>query len=242
VSEIVREIVFDTETTGLSPDEGHRLVELGCVELINKIRTGKTYHVYINPQRDMPYEAFKVHGLNDEFLSDKPIFSEVANDFISFLDLENQKYQTKLIIHNAAFDMKFTNFELNKVKIPSISNNYVIDTLKIAREKFPGQKNNLDALCNRFDISLASREKHGALLDAELLAEVYIELCGGKQSSLLFDVESKEEVKEVNKNAINKKAVFSDKKYIEPRNYELSQQELKAHEEFLKENINESIW
>ncbi len=103
MSEIVREIVFDTETTGLSPDEGHRLVELGCVELINKIRTGKTYHVYINPQRDMPYEAFKVHGLNDEFLSDKPIFSEVANDFISFLDLENQKYQTKLIIHNAAF-------------------------------------------------------------------------------------------------------------------------------------------
>ena len=174
----MREISFDTETTGLNPRGGDRLVEIGGVELINHVPTGKVYHVYINPERDMPVEAFNVHGLSEEFLSDKPKFAEVAQSFIDFVA------DAVLVIHNAAFDMGFINMELERVGRRSIPNSQVIDTLDIARRKFPTGPNSLDALCSRFGIDNSRRVKHGALLDAEILAEVYLELKGGKQTAL----------------------------------------------------------
>lgn len=177
---MIREIVLDTETTGLDPKTGDRLVEIGGVELINHIPTGEVYHQYINPERDMPEEAFRVHGLSEEFLSNKPVFADVAQAFIEFAA------GAKLVIHNAAFDMGFINHELNVHGHASIGNEYVIDTLMMARRKHPAGPNSLDALCSRYGIDNSKRTKHGALLDAELLAEVYIELLGGKQSNLGF--------------------------------------------------------
>lgn len=174
----MREISFDTETTGLNPRGGDRLVEIGGVELFNHIPTGKSYHVYINPQRDMPEEAFRVHGLSEEFLSDKPLFDQVADEFLDFVG------EATLVIHNAAFDMGFINFELEKAGRRRISNTQVIDTLEIARRKHPTGPNSLDALCSRYGIDNSRRVKHGALLDAEILAEVYLELIGGRQTGL----------------------------------------------------------
>lgn len=171
----MREIVLDTETTGFEPNEGHRLVEIGAIELWNHVATGRVYHQYINPQRSVPVEAFNVHGLGDEFLADKPLFETVAQDFLDFIE------DAKLVIHNAAFDMKFLNAELGWVKKPLIPNDRAIDTLMIARRKFPGSPASLDALCRRFGVDNSMREKHGALLDSEILAEVYLELIGGKQ-------------------------------------------------------------
>ena len=171
----MREIVLDTETTGFEPNEGHRLVEIGAIELWNHVATGRVYHQYINPQRSVPVEAFNVHGLGDEFLADKPLFETVAQDFLDFTK------DAKLVIHNAAFDMKFLNAELGWVKKPLIPNDRAIDTLMIARRKFPGSPASLDALCRRFGVDNSMREKHGALLDSEILAEVYLELIGGKQ-------------------------------------------------------------
>ena len=171
----MREIVMDTETTGLDPYDGHRLVEIGGVELINHVPTGRTYHQYINPKRDVPTEAFEVHGLSQEFLSDKPVFSEVADQFLDFVQ------DAKLVIHNATFDMKFLNAELSWIDKPLLPNNQAIDTLAIARRKFPGSPASLDALCRRFGIDNSARTLHGALLDSEILAEVYLELLGGKQ-------------------------------------------------------------
>src|SRR3989338_8374687 len=159
----MRKICLDTETTGLDPREGHKIVEIGCVELINGVRTGNDFHVYINPRRDIPIEAFNVHGLSTEFLQDKPIFAHIAHKFLDFIR------DTKLIIHNATFDIKFLNFELGLVGSNPISKEFVIDTLIIARNKFPGAQNSLDALCKRFEIDLSKRKKHGALLDSELL-------------------------------------------------------------------------
>jgi DNA polymerase-3 subunit epsilon len=179
-----REIVLDTETTGLSPADGDRLVEIGCVELINHIPSGRHYHVYINPQRSMPEEAFRVHGLSEEFLSDKPLFSAVAGEFLDFIG------DAKLIIHNAAFDIGFLNAELKKAGRPILANE-VIDTVMVARAKHPGSRVSLDALCKLYGIDNSRRTLHGALLDSEILAEVYLELIGGKQVSLALIAENR---------------------------------------------------
>jgi len=171
----MREIVLDTETTGFEPDQGDRIVEIGAVELYNHVPTGRTYHQYINPQRAMPQEAFAVHGLGDDFLRDKPLFADIAQAFVDFIG------DAKLVIHNATFDMKFLNAELSWLKRPAIPLDQAVDTLAIARRKFPGSPASLDALCRRFGIDNSSRTLHGALLDSEILAEVYLELIGGKQ-------------------------------------------------------------
>ncbi len=171
----MREIVLDTETTGFEPSEGHRIVEIGAVELLNKMPTGRTYHQYINPERPMPKEAFEVHGLGDDFLRDKPVFKTIARDFIEFVG------ESTLVIHNAAFDMKFLNAELKSLGHPGLPMSQSLDTVAMARRKFPGAPASLDALCRRFGIDNSAREKHGALLDCELLAEVYLELIGGRQ-------------------------------------------------------------
>ena len=174
----MREIVLDTETTGLSPDNGDRIVEIGCVELINHVPTNNTYQVYLNPEKDMDPGAEKVHGLTNEFLLDKPKFIEIADSFLEFIGDSN------LIAHNADFDINFLNSELVRAKKDKINNDRVVDTLKIARSKFPGARNSLDALCKRFFVDNSNRSLHGALLDSELLAEVYLELVGGKEPDL----------------------------------------------------------
>lgn len=179
----MREIAFDTETTGLDPRNGDRLVEIGGVEMLNHVPTGRTYHVYINPERDVPEGAFAVHGLSTEFLSDKPKFAAVVDDFLAFVG------DSTLVIHNASFDMGFINMELNRVGRPPIPRTQVIDTLELARRKHPMGPNSLDALCSRYGIDNSRRTKHGALLDSELLAEVYLELIGGRQRALGFDID-----------------------------------------------------
>lgn len=174
----MREVVLDTETTGLDPASGHRVVEIGCIELINHIPTGREYHTYLDPERDMPLEAFQVHGLSADFLRGKPKFDSVAKDVIVFLE------DSPLVIHNAAFDVRFLNAELATLGLPEIEMARAVDTMLMARQKFPGAPASLDALCKRFDIDLSVREKHGALLDAQLLAAVYLELIGGRQAGL----------------------------------------------------------
>jgi DNA polymerase-3 subunit epsilon len=174
----MREIVLDTETTGLDPYQGHRLVEVGCVELINRIPSGQTFHRYINPDRDVPAEAFSVHGLSAEFLKDKPPFGEIAEDFIAFVG------EARLVIHNAAFDIGFLNAELERAGHKALTRERLVDTLLLARRKFPGGSNRLDDLCVRYGIDNSRRTKHGALLDAELLAEVYLELIDARQAQL----------------------------------------------------------
>lgn len=171
----MREIVLDTETTGFEPTEGDRIVEIGAVELIGHVPTGRTYHQYINPKRPMPPEAFAVHGLGDDFLADKPLFGEIADAFLDFIG------DATLVIHNAAFDMKFLNAELGWLGKPPLPMARALDTLAIARRKFPGSPASLDALCRRFGIDNTARTLHGALLDSEILAEVYLELIGGRQ-------------------------------------------------------------
>ena len=176
----MREIVLDTETTGFDPEQGDRIVEIGAVELFNHLPTGRTYHQYINPERDMPQGAFEVHGLSAEFLSDKPVFAAIGRDFAEFVG------DAKLVIHNAAFDMKFLNFELKRIGLRELPWAQAIDTLAIARQRFPGSPASLDALCRRFGVDNSRREKHGALLDSEILAEVYLELVGGRQPDLVL--------------------------------------------------------
>lgn len=180
----MREIVLDTETTGLEPAEGHRLVEIGCVEMMNGIPTGTTFHHYFNPERDMPREAYNVHGLSAEFLSDKPLFAMLADSFLEFVG------DARLVIHNAVFDMKFINAELGRIKRPLIPMDRVTDTLALARRKHPGARVSLDELCARYGIDNSKRIKHGALVDAEILAEVYIELTGGRQTALGLGAQS----------------------------------------------------
>ncbi len=175
---MTREIVLDTETTGLSPRDGHRIVEIGAVELINHMPSGQSFHVYLDPQRDMPKEAEAVHGLSAEFLKGKPLFGSVADEFLAFIG------DSIMVIHNASFDMTFINSELKSVGKSAIAMSQVIDTLAVAKQKFPMASNSLDALCKRFGIDLSRRTKHGALLDSELLAEVYLELIGGRQTAL----------------------------------------------------------
>ncbi|CAA7621070.1 DNA polymerase III, epsilon subunit and related 3'-5' exonuclease [Magnetospirillum sp. SS-4] len=175
---LMREIVLDTETTGFDPLTGHRMVEIGCVELMNHLPTGEVFHRYLNPERDMPEEAFKVHGLSAAFLSDKPVFAEVVADFLDFIA------DSPLVIHNAEFDMRFINAELTRLGFPTLPMSRSIDTVAMARKRFPGAQANLDALCRRFEIDNTHRTHHGALLDAELLAEVYLQLIGGRQPGL----------------------------------------------------------
>ncbi|WP_045388415.1 DNA polymerase III subunit epsilon [Falsirhodobacter sp. alg1] len=176
----MREIVLDTETTGLDPFTGDRIVEIGGVELLNHMPTGRTYHQYINPERNMPKEAFDVHGLSEDFLRDKPVFAAVGQDFLTFVG------DARLVIHNASFDMKFLNYELKQMGLPEIPMAQALDTLAIARKRFPGSPASLDALCRRFGIDNSSRTLHGALLDSEILAEVYLELIGGRQPDLVL--------------------------------------------------------
>lgn len=220
----MREIVLDTETTGFEYKQGHRLVEIGCVELINHMPTGKTYHQYINPERDMPEGAFRVHGLSEEFLRDFPIFKEVAQEFIDFIG------DSTLVIHNAGFDVPFLNWELKGHNFAEMGNN-VVDTLIMARKKFPGSPANLDALCRRYGVDNSNREKHGALLDSELLAEVYLELIGGRQPGLVLekDLAGADEI-------ASKQRMFR-----EPRPHCASEEELAAHAAFL-EKVKNPIW
>jgi DNA polymerase-3 subunit epsilon len=180
----MREIVLDTETTGFEPGEGDRIVEIGAVELFNHMPTGKVYHQYINPERSMPKGAFEVHGLGDEFLRDKPVFKKVGQAFLDFVG------DATMVIHNAAFDMKFLNAELGWAGMRLLPNEQALDTLAIARKRFPGSPATLDALCRRFGIDNSMREKHGALLDSEILAEVYLELIGGRQPDLVLSSSS----------------------------------------------------
>lgn len=189
----MREIVLDTETTGFEPSEGHRIVEIGAVELFNHLPTGRTFHQYINPERQMPVEAFEVHGIGHDILEapvdksragvtlkDKPVFARIGRGFLDFIG------EAQLVIHNAAFDMKFLNFELERAGLPGLPNSRATDTLMLARTKFPGSPASLDALCRRFGIDNSMRDKHGALLDSEILAEVYLELIGGRQPGLVL--------------------------------------------------------
>jgi len=182
----MREIVLDTETTGLDPLRGDRLVEIGCVEIFNRMPTGQTFHRHLNPERDMPAEALAVHGLSGEFLADKPLFAHVVDDFLEFIA------DAPLVIHNASFDIGFINAELDRIKQPSIARDRLVDTLLLARRKHPGVSNRLDDLCSRYAIDNSRRTKHGALLDAELLAEVYIDLIGARQSQLILATEARD--------------------------------------------------
>ncbi|MFG1191705.1 DNA polymerase III subunit epsilon [Xanthobacter flavus] len=226
----MREIVLDTETTGLEAYGGDRLVEIGCVEMVNRILTGNVFHVYINPQRDMPQEAFNVHGLSAEFLSDKPIFSQVADEFLEFIQ------EDTLVIHNAAFDIGFLNAELERLGRPTIARDRVIDTLALARRKHPGGGNRLDDLMNRYGIDSSRRVKHGALLDAELLAEVYSELLGGRQASLIGLVE---ETTEAPRLVVEARAAHPRPVPLPPR---ISAAESEAHAAFVAALGEKAIW
>lgn len=225
----MREIVFDTETTGMDPLDGHRLVEIGCVELENHIPTGRTYHQYINPERDVPPEVVAVHGLTNEILKNEPTFGEIVGDFLDFIGED-----AKLVAHNASFDMKFINAELKTFGFPSVDPKRVVDTLIIARKKFPGSPASLDALCRRYNIDNSNRTLHGALLDSELLAEVYLELLGGRQRGL--GIEASRDT-----SAAEEKVIILERKFREPRNFEVSTEEQAAHEDMLKE-LKESLW
>jgi DNA polymerase-3 subunit epsilon len=224
----MREIVLDTETTGLDPFSGNRVVEIGCVELINHMRTGNYFHTYLNPERDMPPEAEAVHGLSGAFLSDKPKFAEIAGSFLEFIG------DSTLVIHNAAFDMKFINYELDQVERAQLPMNRAIDTVLMARKKFPGQPASLDALCKRFSIDLSARSKHGALLDSELLAEVYLELLGGRQASLGLAVSAAE-------GSAACALSFTGHTDIPERHFLPSLEELAAHAAML-EKIKKPLW
>jgi DNA polymerase-3 subunit epsilon len=226
----MREIVIDTETTGLSPDNGDRIVEIGCVELINHVPTNNTYQVYLNPEKDMDPGAEKVHGLTNEFLLDKPKFIEIADSFLDFIGDSN------LIAHNADFDINFLNSELVRAKKDKINNDRVVDTLKIARSKFPGARNSLDALCKRFFVDNSNRSLHGALLDSELLAEVYLELVGGKEPDLELSTNT---IKKDNKSQNRTPNVFARKNKLKSRITDIDE---KNHRDFLASLPKESLW
>lgn len=230
----LRSIVLDTETTGFKTSEGHRLVEIGCLELKNLIPTGEEYHVYINPERDMPEGAFKVHGLSEEYLSTKPLFDAVADGFVNFVK------DDVLVIHNAPFDMGFLNYELvksgRKKLNQTVANGGIIDTLTVARKRYPTGPNSLDALCRRFGIDNSNRTLHGALLDSELLAEVYMELMGGRQTNLIG-----EGSKSSNSNIVH--SIAKQAKRPNAIKSLITQDELEAHKKFIDDEIGEkAIW
>ena len=228
----MREIVWDTETTGFDPQSGDRLVEIGAVELFNHMPTGKVYHQYINPERSMPQEAFAVHGLGDDFLADKPVFKTVAQDFLDFIG------DAKIVAHNAKFDMRFINAELKWVGIDPIPMSQSLDTLEIARRKFPGAQNSLDALCRRFGIDNSAREKHGALLDSEILAEVYLELIGGRQPDFALSVVAGQDVSGQGRS--KSQAPIEARK--SPLKSKLTDAEAKAHQEFVEKLGVGALW
>ncbi|MEP3276472.1 MAG: DNA polymerase III subunit epsilon [Stappiaceae bacterium] len=230
----MREIVLDTETTGFDPHTGDRLVEIGCVEMLNHIPTGEVHHVYINPERDMPQSAFEVHGLSEEFLSDKPLFKDVAEAFRTFVG------EGTLVIHNASFDMNFLNAELKWIGYDAIPDSQVLDTLALARRKHPAGPNSLDALCSRYGIDNSRRTKHGALLDAELLAEVYIELIGGKQTALGLMPEDEQDAGDLYTGAAKvKKTARARPTPLQPR---ISAEEEAAHAAFIKGMGEDALW
>lgn len=226
---MVREIILDTETTGLDPATGDRIVEIGAVELLNHLPSGRTFHVYINPERDMPKEAEAVHGLSSVFLSDKPVFAAIAQDFLEFIG------DATLIIHNASFDVGFLNAELGFLGHPSLLPERVVDTLHIARQKHPGSANSLDALCRRYGIDNSKRSKHGALLDSELLAEVYLELIGGRQTALVLEAS-------VKKKAATVVAARVDFQRPSPLPSRLTEEERKAHDAFVAGLGDNALW
>lgn len=228
----MREICFDTETTGFDPETGDRLVEIGAVELINHIKTGKIFHKYINPLRDVPEEVVKVHGLTNEFLADKPTFAEIAQEWIDFVGDDGI-----FVAHNAQFDMNFINYELKSLGYKTYEWDRVVDTLAIAKSEFPGARNNLDALCRRFNIDNSARTYHGALLDAELLAEVYLQLLGGDEPSIKF-ISSEKDVF-VNK---DDNVVFNKNKILEPRKFDITEEEQKNHISFLENSLKSAVW
>ena len=222
------EIILDTETTGLSISEKHRIVEIGCIELNNQIPTKNIFHEYINPQRSVSEAAYKVHGYSNDFLSDKKKFSEISEKFINFIQGK------KIIIHNAAFDLSFLNYELKLIKKKEIIKENIIDTLEIARQKYPGSQNSLDALCKRFNIDNSKREKHSALLDCELLREVYVNLVDQKEPKLNLN-SNNNTISELNKNLENK--ILASKKIIKPNNLELQD-----HKNYLKTDLQKNYY
>lgn len=225
----MREIIFDTETTGLDPRSGDRLVEIGCVEMVNRVATGKSYHAYYNPQRDMPMEAEQVHGLSAAFLSDKPLFSDSVAQLLEFIG------DAPLVAHNAQFDFGFLNHELAACGLGEISLDRMIDTLGIARRRHPGAKHSLDALCSRYGVDRSQRVKHGALLDAELLAQVYVELTGGRQIGLELAAEVEQETVEIRS--------FAPRigEFRSPRPHSASAEEMVRHKQFL-ESLESPLW
>lgn len=228
----MREIVLDTETTGLDPSAGHRVVEIGCVELLNHVPTGEVYHQYINPERDMPAEAERVHGLSEDFLSGHPVFADIASDFFEFLG------DAPLVIHNAAFDMGFINAEFSRAGWATIDKRRAIDTVSMARRKFPGAQASLDALCRRFGIDLSERSLHGALLDAQLLAAVYLELLGGRQHGMDLAAEA---VAAMSAADDGSSAGGNGAGRREARSHAASEEELARHARFL-EKVKDPIW
>jgi DNA polymerase III subunit epsilon len=226
----MKEIVLDTETTGLSFESGHRLVEIGCVELVNGSVTDRIFHCYVNPEREMPQEAFRVHGLSSDFLKKHLPFAQVVHSFLDFIK------DSRLIIHNARFDLSFLNGELNLLKMPPLQNPF-LDTVALAKKQFPGAKVNLDALCRHFKIDLSAREHHGALLDARLLSEIYIELTGGRQKTIFFqDAASDNSFEE--KNSLTRDLEQIQKASIRTaRSFSVSSEESAAYQNFLQKYI-----
>lgn len=231
----MREIALDTETTGISPQEGHRIIEIGAVEMVNHFRTGNVFHMYINPEREVSEGAFKVHGISNQFLADKPVFKDVVHKFIEFIG------DSRLVIHNAQFDIGFLNHHFAEHSIPLIPNaeERVLCTLQYARKKYPGARNSLDALCLRFNIDLSAREKHGALLDAELLADVYAEMVGvgSTQRNMLFSSSTNQAFEAAMQLHITK----NTRPYREPREFSVTKDEEAAHDMLLNA-LKEPIW
>jgi len=221
----MREVVLDTETTGLDPAAGHRIAEIACLELVNRVPTGEQFQRYVNPERAMPEEAFKVHGLSEDFLARHPVFAEVAEEFLTFIG------DSPLIIHNAEFDLKFINAELDLVDRPPLASGRSVDTLGLARRRFPGAQVNLDALCRRFEIDNSARNLHGALLDCELLAEVYLELSGGRQPGLDLSQDG----------LMHRVVTDRDRPRRPPRPHAPSSEELEAHEALVGK-LRNPIW
>ena len=228
----MREIILDTETTGISPDDGDRIVEIGCLEVDHQVPTGRTFQCYLNPERPMSQGAANITGITDAFLRDKPKFAEKVNDFLAFIG------DSKLVMHNAPFDMGFLNHELALLGLPALGNERVIDTLEIARTKFAGAKNDLNSLCRRFGVDNSGREKHGALLDSELLAEVYLELKGGRQPGLIF----KQDRPDGNDQEIKQTSAAARPRRSTPLASRLTQAEEGAHQEFIKNLSAPSKW
>ena len=225
-----REIVFDTETTGFEPSKGEKIVEIGAVELINHMPTGVIYHQYVNPLKEVPEDAFRVHGLSLSFLKDYPTFDKIADEWLDFVG------DSTLIAHNATFDMNFVNYELESIGKKALSKDRVIDTLEIARMLFPGARVNLNALCKRFEIDNANRVLHGALLDAQLLAEVYLELLGGREPSFILDAKNNKQ--NVCMNNIDETL----RKFRESRKFPLTENEKSKHNNFIEKKVKGAIW